>query len=173
MVRHFANVPFALLALAVAACSPPAAETENHDTTAVTSPDSASADAHSAAGHAAPGEGGQALLPIMQELGADMMALTHALMTDDYETVTQRAEAVAQHAPISAGELERIHGLLGADMATFEALDEAVHGASVRLHEAARARQPALIAERLGDVQQGCVACHMQFRERLRTDRGG
>lgn len=163
---------FALLMLAATACSQPADEAEEHDTAAALSPDSAATDAPSGAGHAA-AEGGQALLPIMQRLGADMVALTHALMTDDYETVTQRAEAVANHAPISAEELERIHGLLGEDMARFEALDESVHEASVRLHEAARAREPASIAERLGEVQQGCVACHVQFRERLRTNRGG
>lgn len=173
MVHRVASLPLAVLMLTATACSRAADDAEQHDTAARVAADSAPTDAHAGAGHAATGEGGQALLPIMQQLGADMMALTHALMTDDYETVTQRAEAVASHVPISAEEIERIHGVLGNDMARFEALDESVHEASVRLHEAARARQPGLIAERLGEVQQGCVACHVQFRERLRTNRGG
>ena len=174
MARHVARMPFAcLMILTVTACSRTAEEGSARETVAAISPDSATTDAHAAAARAAEGSGGQALLPIMQQLGADMMALTHALMTDDYATVTQRAEAVANHAPISAEDLERIHGLLVNDMAQFEALDESVHEASVRLHEAAQARQPRVIAERLGEVQQGCVACHVQFRERLRTNRGG
>ena len=125
----------------------------------------------SSAGHGAPTEGGQALLPIMQKLGSEMTALTYALMTDDYETVTRSAAAIAEHVPISAEELERVHTELGADMAAFEAVDESVHVASVRLHEAAQARQRGLIVERLGNVQRGCVSCHTQFRERLRTNR--
>lgn len=129
------------------------------------------ADAHSSPGHAAAGEGGQALLPIMQRLGSEMNALTYALMTDDHEGVARSAAAIAEHAPISAEELERIHAVLGADMAAFEAVDESVHVASVRLHEAARARQLPLVVERLSEVQRGCVSCHMQFRERLRTNR--
>ena len=128
------------------------------------------AEGHAATGHAA-GEGGLALLPIMQTLGSEMNALTYALMTDDHEAVARSAAAIAEHAPISAGELERIRAELGAEMAAFEAVDESVHVASVRLHEAARAHRLPLVVERLGEVQRGCVSCHTQFRERLRTNR--
>ena len=131
-------------------------------------------DQHAAAdslhGHAST-DGGQALLPIMQKLGSEMTVLTLALMSDDYETVTRSAAAIAEHAPISAEELQRIHGILQADMAAFEAVDESVHVAAVRLHDASKARQPDSIVERLGEVQRGCVSCHTQFRERLRTNR--
>ena len=135
--------------------------------------DHRAAGGHAPAAHAAAGEKGQSLLPIMQQLGSEMTALTYALMTDDYGTVTRSAAAIAGHAPISAAELERIHAMLGADMAAFEAVDESVHVASVRLHDAARARQLGLVVERLGEVQRGCVSCHARFRERLRGSRGG
>ena len=125
---------------------------------------------HGAGGHAAAGEG-EALLPIMQRLGSEMTTLTYALMTDDYQTVERSAAAIAEHAPISAEELERIHGILGSDMARFEAGDESVHVASVRLHEAAQARQPGAVVGRLGEVQRGCVSCHVQFRDRLLSNR--
>ncbi len=147
------------------------------DSLSRTTPDSMIADTgtagHSATGHAAPGANGQALLPIMQQLGTDMTALTYALMTDDHATVTRRAAAIANHAPIAAEEIERIHAALGPEMAAFEAVDESVHVASVRLHEAAQARQVDRVVERLGEVQRGCVSCHARFRERLRTNRAG
>ncbi len=127
---------------------------------------------HAAEGHGA-AEGGQALLPIMQRLGAEMTTLTYALMTDDYSRVETSAQAIAEHAPISIEEVERIHAILGAEMARFEAVDESVHVASVRLHEAARAREPGAVIERLGEVQRGCVSCHAQFRDRLVTSRSG
>lgn len=128
---------------------------------------------HAASAHAAEGEGGMALLPIMQGLGTSMTALTYALMTDDHATVAKSASAIATHAPISAEELQRIARVLGSDMRAFEAVDESVHVASVRLHEAAQARQPDQVVTRLGEVQRGCVSCHAQFRERLRADRMG
>ena len=191
MVRLLASLLLAPVLLAASACDPVAKQVGEgrQDSVAATTPDSLAAGVGAAAGedgsdhdvpaghaatsHAAAGGEGQALLPIMQRLGSEMTALTYALMTDDYESVTRSAAAIAQHAPISAEELERIHAVLGPDMAVFAAVDESVHVASVRLHDAARARQPALIVERLGEVQRGCVSCHAQFRERLRTARGG
>jgi len=77
--------------------------------------------------------------------------------------------AVAGHPGISAGELERIEAELGPEMAEFAAADEAVHRASVRLHEAAEAREMGNVLQRLAEVQRGCVDCHGRFRERLST----
>ena len=158
MLRFLSGfVPLVLL-LTATACEPaerPAAAAPGHATTS----------------HTAAAGGGQALLPIMQHLGAEMATLTHALMTDDYDKVTLSAAAIAEHAPISPEELERVHNELGDRMPAFEAVDESVHVASVRLHEAARARRLDQVVDRLGDVQRGCVSCHVQFRERLRTNR--
>lgn len=120
-------------------------------------------------GHGADSAAGETLLPIMQRLGTSMSALTHGLMTEDHEAVSRHAAAIAAHAPISAAEIERIRRVLGSDMHAFEALDESVHVASVRLRDAAQDRRPALVVERLGTVQRGCVSCHAQFRARLRT----
>lgn len=145
-----------------------AAATATHDEHVA---DTGAAGDHAAGGHAhaAPGEGGLPLLAIMQGLGSEMTALTYALMTDDHETVARSAAAIAAHAPISAEEIARIRAELGPDMAAFEAVDESVHVASTRLHEAARTQRLDLVVERLGDVQRSCVSCHVQFRERLRT----
>lgn len=162
MMRIHVNLLLALL-LAAASCGRAGVEHQADSASA----QQASTD-HAAAGHAA-ADGGEALLPIMQRLGGEMTALTYALMTDDYDAVTRSAAAIAEHAPISAEELERIHRVLGPEMATFEAVDESVHVASVRLHDAAKARQLDQVVDRLSEVQRGCVSCHVQFRERLLT----
>ena len=113
----------------------------------------------------------EALLVIMQRLGTRMSALTYGLMTDDGRMVATSAAAIAEHAPIAPDDLARIQRGLGADMAEFERLDAAVHEGSVRLHEAAAAGRTADVLTRLNEVQRGCVACHSQFRERLRASR--
>jgi cytochrome c556 len=91
-------------------------------------------------------------------------------MTDDRATVEKQAAAIAAHAPISDAELQRIQRVLGPDMAKFEAVDESVHVASVRLHDAAQTSWGDEVVDRLSEVQRGCVSCHTRFRERLRTN---
>jgi cytochrome c556 len=152
-------------ALVLSACSSEKAETV--DTSAATNADTTAESSHA---HAAEGEG-QALLPIMQRLGTEMTALTYALMTDDAAGVAKSSSAIAEHVPISKAELERIHGILGGEMAEFERLDTEVHEASVRLSEAATARNTDVVLTRLAEVQRGCVSCHTKFRQRLLTNR--
>lgn len=182
MSRLIASLAFPFLLVFVSACEQPANRSDDGGGSVATPAGDSSTpgsvaggsagDDHAEGGHGVAGEGGQALLPIMQRLGGEMTTLTYALMTDEYETVERSAAAIAEHAPISAEELERIHTVLGPDMARFEAVDESVHVASVRLLEAARARQPGQVIERLGEVQRGCLSCHTQFRERLLTNPG-
>lgn len=124
--------------------------------------------AHAAQHEAADGEG-PPLLPIMMQMAADMRGLLQALWLEDYEQMSARAASVVGHAGISAEERERIEAALGPEMAAFEAADEAVHQASLRMHEAAEARKLDAFVEQLAEVQRGCVGCHSRFRERLRT----
>lgn len=109
------------------------------------------------------------LLPIMLQMAADMSGLMQALWLEDFEQMSAHAAAVAGHPGISAGELERIEAELGPEMADFVAVDEAVHRASVRLHEAAEAQEMDNVLAHLDEVQRGCVDCHSRFRERLST----
>jgi len=113
------------------------------------------------------------LLPIMLQMEVDMSGLMQALWREDYEQVSAHAAAVAGHPGVSAQELDRIKTELGPEMGEFVAADEAVHQASVDLHEAADARELNRLLEKLAEVQRGCVDCHSRFRERLSTRRPG
>jgi len=170
-MRTRAMIVWIAMALPAAACG-----TGDHgatrgavDSPAVARTGSDSAAAGAAHAHAAAGEG-EALLPIMQRLGARMTSLTYGLMTDDRPMIVSSAAAIAEHAPIAPHDLERIRGTLGSDMAEFERLDAAVHAASVRLSQTAEAGSAQDVLARLSEVQRGCVACHALFRERLRTN---
>jgi cytochrome c556 len=159
--------------LSLAACGEDTAQHQaGRDSHAVSDTAHAGAPGDSAAhGHGAEANEGETLLVIMQRLGGNMTALTHALMTDDHRTVRVQAAAIAQHAPIATHDLERIRTALGPEMTRFEAVDESVHVASVQLHDAADAGNTDAVLTSLGRVQRGCVSCHAQFRERLRTNR--
>lgn len=167
-------VGLAVMLLAASACGP-----ATHDSTeepdSATSPAPAATAVHAgesaAHGHPASADSGMTLLAIMQRLGGNMTALTHGLMTQDTASVRLQAAAIAEHAPIAASDLERIKRALGADIAAFDAVDESVHVAAVALRDAAQAGRTNDILRRLHEVQRGCVSCHAQFRERLRTNR--
>lgn len=112
------------------------------------------------------------LLPIMAQLGVDMTLLTQGLMREDIALMARAAEAIAHHPPISQDDIERIQRELADKWPEFERLDETVHEASVRLHEAVTGPAVDLqdVLSRLHEVQRGCVECHTAFRERLRTN---
>lgn len=138
-------------------------EADAHDT--ATAP-AVGTDSHAHGGSGEP----RSLLAIMQQLGVDMTSLTHGLMTDDAEMVAHAAETIANHAPIAPEDIERIHDTLGDEMVEFERLDDNVHELSVRLYDAAESGDTDQVLTLLNEVQRGCVACHTQFRERLRTN---
>ena len=106
---------------------------------------------------------------IMQLLSAQMGALTNALWNEDYEEMTEQSAAIAEHPHMAPDEVVRIQTTLGSDMSEFEEMDEAVHLAAVRMHEAAAARELDSFLDALVDVQRGCVSCHTRFRDRLST----
>lgn len=124
------------------------------------------------AGDAGASHEARTLRVIMQGLGAEMQGFSQALFVGDSARLAARSSAIADHAPMLPEEVQRIEAALGADMPAFAAADERVHLGAQRLGELVRGGAgPDAIARQLGEVQQGCVACHSQFRERLRTDR--
>ena len=174
-------VVLAAVLISAGACGP-----GSHDEADV--PDSATsgapaADAHAGDAHAGDARAGESaahghsssdsgmtLLAIMQRLGGNMASLTHGIMTQDTQAVRQQATAIAEHAPIATTDLARIKETLGGDMPAFEAVDESVHVAAGALSDAARAGEFQTVLSRLNEVQRGCVSCHTQFRDRLRTN---
>lgn len=169
-----------MLLVALAGCDP-AAERSSSDVAADAPNESAAAAKQGQADrdtehaqspeHASSNEEAMPLLPIMMRLGVDMAGFMHALWAEDYEAMTRHAVGVSAHPNISTDELERIASILGTETEAFEVADEEVHQASVRMREAAEARDMDAVLEHLAAVQSGCVGCHNRFRERLRTNR--
>lgn len=167
ILRRYLLVPVLLAFTACQSESPQPVEQREPEVEVTHTP------ADQAHGHAAEhGEDGESLplRPIMLMLASDLAAFTHALWLEDYEVMTERSASIAHHPHISQEEIQRIQSILGDEMHTFEELDENVHHGAERLHQAAESRQLDDVLARLSELQNGCMACHSQFRERLRTD---
>lgn len=167
-MRFIHHVPLAAALVLLAGCeSPPSgADADASDSTPVADVDQGGEAGEGQVDHNYRGQG-QALRTIMQRLAVDMAALQHALWLEDFDQIEARTAAIAEHPHMAPEEVARIRQELGPEMSTFEAADQAVHQASVRMLGAARSRDTDAILEALAEVQRGCVACHEQFRERL------
>ncbi len=161
-----------LLAVAVtgAACGSPD-EAPEMETAEVTRVDSGSIAATGAMDTAAAGT--RAALPslftIMLGLQGDLDRISHGLWTESYDSIAAAATGVADHPRVPPEEASLIAGILGSDMARFQALDREVHDLSVQLAEQARARDLEAVLETDARLRTGCVECHTTFRERLRA----
>jgi cytochrome c556 len=109
------------------------------------------------------------LFALMAGLERDMAALSHGLWTADLEQVAESAEAVANHPRIPPGEVEAVAAVLGPDMAAFKATDTEVHEQGLRVAELARRGDFEGVLRAEARLREACVACHTQFRERLRV----
>jgi len=108
------------------------------------------------------------LRQIMRWLEQDMLALHSALWRDSLAVVADRAAAVADHPTVPDTVRREILATLGPDGAAFRRADMQVHDAATRLAEAARADDLDAVLASLDTIHRGCVACHRQFRDRLR-----
>ena len=104
---------------------------------------------------------------IMVDLGEQMHTVQTGLWAEDFDAIAAGARAVADHPHVSPEELKRIQGALGSDFASFAAADHLVHDGAVRLTEAAGSRDLDATLREVASLQDGCVACHTQFRVRL------
>ncbi|MBL8986890.1 MAG: cytochrome c [Gemmatimonadetes bacterium] len=111
---------------------------------------------------------GLPLREIMRALGADMGAVAMAVWADDRAGVAAAARRIADHPSVSAEQRAAIQAALGAEFPAFARHDHAVHEAALGLAAAADSgRVGAALLAPLGQVQQGCIACHDAFRTRV------
>lgn len=144
------------------ACAPDSAPEEQTAAAEVPEP-SAEERAVRAARAALPG-----LFNIMIGLQGDMNRVDRGIWTARFDTIARGARSIAAHPKINADELEVVRGILGDEMVDFRSLDTRVHDLAVRLEEEAEAEDMSSVLETRSALQRGCVACHDQFRGRIR-----
>jgi len=104
---------------------------------------------------------------IMQELGAEHLRLTNALLIDDLKSVDESAKTIQGH-PLPPEIVAAIKSKLGKEFRAFERIDEQSHQAAASLAKRAAAKDLTGSAIAFGQLTQGCVSCHRQFRASLR-----
>lgn len=105
---------------------------------------------------------------IMQELEADYLRLTNALLVDDFKGLEESATAIQTH-PLPDEIVAAIKKKLGRNFRSFERADEQTHQRAADLVKRAAAKDISGSAKASGGIMDGCVSCHKQFRAELRS----
>jgi cytochrome c556 len=108
------------------------------------------------------------LRAIMQELGAEYLRLTNALLIDDFKGLEESARAIQTH-PLPDEIVVAIKNKLGRNFHVFERLDEQSHRRAADLVKRAAAKDISGSATAFGGIADGCVSCHKQFRAPLKS----
>ncbi len=108
------------------------------------------------------------LRSVMQELGAEYLRLTNALLVDDFKQIEESAKAIAGH-PLPDEIVTAIRNKLGPKFGDFERVDERSHEQADELARRAAAKDMSGAASAFGGLASGCVSCHEQFRATLKS----
>ena len=108
------------------------------------------------------------LRAIMQELGTEYLRLTNALLTDDFNGLEESAKAIQGH-PLPNEIVVAIKNKLGKNFHAFERADEQSHQQAAELAKRAAAKDLSGSAKAFGEIANGCVSCHKQFRAALKS----
>jgi len=107
------------------------------------------------------------LRAIMQELGAEHLRLTNALLMEDFKDLDASAKAIHDH-PLPNEIVAAIKSKLGRGFSAFERIDRQSHQAAAELGKRAAAKDISGAARAFGQLAESCVSCHKQFRSALR-----
>ncbi|ADC72805.1 hypothetical protein TK90_2315 [Thioalkalivibrio sp. K90mix] len=102
---------------------------------------------------------------VMQGLADDMNRVQSALFVEDFATVTEAAEAIADHPKPSLGERRRVLSAVGSRVSEFRALDQQVHDTAEGLANAARDQDLDQSIRYHARLVNACIACHSAFRD--------
>lgn len=109
------------------------------------------------------------LLPMMQELMVQMNRINTGMYMRDFRLIDTTAHNIAHHPKIAKLQLEKIKKALGPEIKKFQYYDlQIVHHHADSLSMAAQRENMEEVLEHYQIVQQGCVNCHTDFRDKLR-----
>jgi cytochrome c556 len=106
---------------------------------------------------------------VMEQLGQQLGTLSQALAAGDFLRVEETALAIANHPRPNAAQRQRIIRGLGADADGFSGGDRRLHDAAMAVVAAARDEQIETALTAHDKLLRACVACHGQFRERVKA----
>lgn len=111
----------------------------------------------------------QSLNALMPAYGVATHRIQNALWREDYATVAEHARRIAANSGFSPEQQARIVGSPRQATAWFGEADAKVHDSALALAAAADSKNALKVVKALGSMQEGCAACHTNYRARMRA----
>lgn len=108
-----------------------------------------------------------ALRGIMLQLQNDMDAVNGAISQKDWKTVAELAPKIANHAEPPLLEKVRILAWLNIDAPKFRGYDVKAKEEAAAMGEAAKKGDGQAVVADYARIQQSCLECHTQFRQKF------
>lgn len=107
------------------------------------------------------------LITIMQDLMEDMNKINRGIWYEDYSRIDSAAHRIAYHPKAHKEQRLAIADTLGKQMGTFAKYDKVVHNHADSMSKAAKQKNMQAILRHYSIVQEGCMQCHAEFRDKL------
>lgn len=114
----------------------------------------------------------QPLVPMMQQLLADIQQVDHGIYTENFVLIEEGAGNISDHPAMTAEDKKLVKKTLGTKMQQFVDFDMIVHHHADSMRMAAQQENMEEILHHYRIVQQGCVDCHTAFRSDIMEARG-
>ena len=111
-------------------------------------------------------DSGSTLQELMSTLNGKAAMIFQGMVYEDFDLIADSAVWVYDHGkPTNMGKVVKV---LGADMAEFKRVDRIVHDAAIAIVASAKVKDLDSIADNYAIMSRNCIACHQQFRDRVR-----
>lgn len=111
------------------------------------------------------------LVPMMRMLFADMYLIDEGIYIEDYQKIEEGAGSIAEHPVMTEEDKSLVKQTLEEEIQDFVAYDMVVHGHADSIRLAAIQKNMQDILRHYSIVQQGCVDCHSDYRDRIKKAR--
>jgi cytochrome c556 len=111
------------------------------------------------------------LVPMMQQLLTDIQQVDRGIYTEDFSMIKDGAGNISDHPTMTPEDKKLVKTTLGEEMQQFVKFDMVVHHHADSMRMAAVEENMQKVLEHYRITQQGCVACHSNYRDKISTAR--
>lgn len=111
------------------------------------------------------------LIPMMRLLLSDIYQIDEGIYVEDYEQIEKGAASIADHPGMTEEDRELVRTTLGDEIKKFVAFDMQVHHHADSMKMSAKQKNMQEILRHYTIIQQGCVDCHSDYRDRIKEAR--
>ena len=107
------------------------------------------------------------LVPMMKMLLTEIQTVDRGIYYENYSTIKESGKAISDHPVMTEEDKKLVKSTLGEEIKQFIKFDKVVHHHADSMAMAAGQQNMDEVLRHYRIVQQGCVDCHTNYREKI------